>query len=107
MPVYDKDLNNIVGIVNTKDLFHLFSMKGIVVLEDAIYPATFLDPDESIATALQLFKKSHRPMALVRNAEGKILGLITLEDVLEEIVGDIEDEHDRPVKKVRIRRRRK
>jgi CBS domain containing-hemolysin-like protein len=107
MPVYDKDLNNILGIVNTKDLFHLFSMKGVVVLDDAIYPATFLDPDESIATALQLFKKSHRPMALVRDSEGKILGLITLEDVLEEIVGDLEDEHDRPVPKVRIRRRRR
>jgi putative hemolysin len=105
MPVYDGDLDKIVGIVNTKNLFHIFSLRGIVVLEDAIYPATFLDPEESIATALQLFKKSRRPMALVRSEQGKILGLLTLEDVLEEIVGELEDEHDRPIPKVRLRRR--
>jgi CBS domain containing-hemolysin-like protein len=78
-----------------------------VVLDDAIYPAIFLDPDESIATALQLFKRSRKPLALVRDSEGKILGMLTLEDVLEEIVGDIEDEHDRPMKKARVRRRRR
>src|SRR5204863_9374693 len=46
MPVYDTDPDNIVGIVNTKDLFYLFSLKGVVVLADAIYPAIFLPPDE-------------------------------------------------------------
>ena len=107
MPVYDGNPDNIVGIVNTKDLFHLFSLKGIVILDDAIYPAIFLDPDESMATALQLFKRSHKPLALVRNEAGIIHGMITLEDVLEEIVGELQDEHDRPMKKVRIRRRRK
>ena len=68
-----------------------------MVLEDALYPALFLKPDEPLANALRLFRKAHRPMALVRDDDGKILGLITLEDVLEEIVGDIEDEHDAPV----------
>src|SRR5439155_16681218 len=52
MPVYDGELNNIVGIVNTKDLFYLFSLRGIVLLEDALYPPTFLDPQESVANAL-------------------------------------------------------
>jgi CBS domain containing-hemolysin-like protein len=106
LPVYEGNLDNIVGIVNTKDLFYLFSLKGVVVLEDALYPALFLKPDEDVANALQLFRKAHRPMALVRDAEGKILGLITLEDVLEEIVGDIEDEHDRPTPKLTHRLRR-
>jgi CBS domain containing-hemolysin-like protein len=105
MPVYEKDPDNIVGIVNTKDLFYLFSLQGMVVLEDAMYPALFLKPDEDMATALRLFRQAKRPMALVRDEEGKIHGLITLEDVLEEIVGDIEDEHDRPTRKVRRRRR--
>ena len=63
--------------------------------------------DEDLGTALQLFRKSRKPMALVRDPDGKILGLLTLEDVLEELVGELEDEHDRPMKKVRIRRRRK
>jgi CBS domain containing-hemolysin-like protein len=106
MPVYEGDLDNIVGIVNTKDLFYLFSLQGVVVLQDALYPALFLRPEESMANALRVFRKARRPMALVRDSGGHILGLITLEDVLEEIVGDIEDEHDRPTPKVRPRARR-
>src|SRR5262245_1880331 len=94
IPVYEGELNQIVGIVNTKDLFYLFSLKGVVVLHDALYPALFLKPDESIANALRLFRKVKQHMALVRDEEGVIHGLITLEDVIEEIVGDIEDEHD-------------
>ena len=106
MPVFDGSLDNIVGIVNTKDLFFLFSTSGVVLLEDALYPATFLDPAEPIANAFKLFRKSHRPMAVVRDEAGKVHGLITLEDVLEEIVGDIEDEHDVPVPKLKLARRR-
>jgi CBS domain containing-hemolysin-like protein len=106
MPIYDGTLDNIVGIVNTKDLFFLFSTSGAVVLEDALYPATFLDPAESVANAFKLFRRSHRPMAVVRDGSGKVHGLITLEDVLEEIVGDIEDEHDVPVPKLKLARRR-
>ncbi len=105
MPVYQGELDNIVGIVNTKDLFYLFSLRGVVVLEDAIYPALFLKPDESVANALRLFKKAKRPMALVRDEDGKIHGVVTLEDVLEEIIGDIQDEHDRPVPRALLRKR--
>jgi CBS domain containing-hemolysin-like protein len=106
MPVYEGTLDNIVGIVNTKDLFYLFSLQGVVVLHDAMYPALFLKPDNSVAEALRMFRKAHRPMALVRDDSGKILGWITLEDVLEEIVGDIEDEHDRPTPKLSLRKSR-
>jgi CBS domain containing-hemolysin-like protein len=106
MPVYDGTPDKIVGVVNTKDLFFLFSTSGVVLLEDALYPATFLDPDEPVANAFRLFRKSHRPMAIVRDGAGAVLGLITLEDVLEEIVGDIEDEHDVPVPKLKLPRRR-
>jgi len=108
MPVYEGQLDNIVGVVNTKDLFYLFSLQGVVVLQDAMYPPLFLKPDESMANALRLFRRARRPMALVRESDRRqdsgatqtILGLITLEDVLEEIVGDIEDEHDRPTPKL-------
>ncbi len=99
MPVYEGELDRIVGVVNTKDLFYLFSLHGVVVLDDAIYPALFLKPDEVVANALKLFRKAKRPMALVRDDEGKIHGLITLENILEEIIGDIEDEHDLPLLK--------
>lgn len=106
LPVYDGTLDRVVGIVNTKDLFFLFSTSGVVMLEDALYPPIFLDPDESVANAFRLFRRSHRPMAIVRDGSGSVLGLITLEDVLEEIVGDIEDEHDVPVPKLKWVRRR-
>lgn len=102
MPVYEGTIDNVVGIVNTKDLFYLFSLQGVVILGDALYPPLFLKPDSSMAEALRLFRNAHRPMAVVREAD-KVLGLITLEDVLEEIVGDIEDEHDRPTPKLRLR----
>jgi len=96
LPVYRGDLDNIVGIVNTKDLFYVFTLQGVVILEDALYPPLFLDPDMPVTTALRRFKQAHRHMGVVRDSGGKTLGLLTLEDVLEEIVGDIEDEHDRP-----------
>jgi CBS domain containing-hemolysin-like protein len=105
IPVYEGTPDQVVGIVNTKDLFYLFSLQGIVVLQDAMYPALILKPQENLANALRLFRKSHRHMAIVRDENGKVLGLITLEDVLEEIIGDIEDEHDRPTPKVPPRKR--
>ena len=94
MPVWEETPDNIVGIVNTKDLFHLFSLKGLVILMDAMYPPLFVAPDVSLARLLLLFRREKRPMAVVRDRAGKFLGIVTLEDVLEEIVGEIEDEHD-------------
>ena len=94
LPVFQDDLDHIVGIVNTKDLFYLFSLEGIVILEDAIYPPLFLQQDQPVTAALRLFKRERRPMAVVRDQDGKTTGILTLENVLEEIVGDIEDEHD-------------
>ena len=103
MPVFDKEIDNVVGIVNTKDLFYLISAKGVVVLEDALYPVIFMKPESTIAHALKIFKNSHRHMAVVRDeVSQQVLGLITFEDVLEEIVGEIEDEHDRPEGSSRI-----
>lgn len=96
LPVFEGSLDKIVGILNTKNLFYFFTLQNAIVLEDALYPPTYLDPDVSISMALQLFRKSRRPMALVRDSTGHILGLITLEDILEEIVGELEDEHDAP-----------
>ena len=97
LPVYEGDLNNIVGVVNTKDLLFLVGLTSVVVLEDALYPAIFLKPDEEVANAMRLFKKAKKHMALVRDQAGQILGMITLEDILEEIIGDIEDEQDAPL----------
>ena len=74
MPVYDGDLDNIVGIVNTKDLFHLFSLRGMVVLDDAMYPPIFVDPDRPISEVLRQFRRQRRPMAVVRDARRQDAG---------------------------------
>jgi CBS domain containing-hemolysin-like protein len=94
IPVYEGQIDNIVGLLNTKFLFYFLTLGRAVILEDALYPAVFIDPEESIAVAMRLFRKSRKPMAIVRDENKKVHGMLTLEDVLEEIVGDIEDEHD-------------
>ena len=94
MPVWEGEPDKIVGIVNTKDLFHIFSLMNLVILEDAMYPALYVDPDVTLGGALKLFRRERRQMAVVRNGEGQFLGIVTLEDIIEEIVGEIEDEHD-------------
>jgi CBS domain containing-hemolysin-like protein len=94
LPVWEGNPDHIVGIVNTKDLFHLFSLKGLVILMDAMYPPLFVEPDQPVARLLKTFRREKRPMAVVCGPDGKFIGIVTLEDILEEIVGEIEDEHD-------------
>jgi len=94
MPVWEGTPDHIVGIVNTKDLFSLFSLKGLVILLDAMYPAIFVTPEVPVARVLQMLRRARRAMAVVRDQDGRFVGIITLEDILEEIVGEIEDEHD-------------
>ena len=96
MPVWEDSPDHIVGIVNTKNLFHVFSVRGLVLLEDAMYPPTFVPPEMPVHRALRMFRRTRRPMAVVMSADSKFMGIVTLEDILEEIVGEIEDEHDIP-----------
>jgi CBS domain containing-hemolysin-like protein len=96
LPVYQGSLDHIVGILHTKDLFHLYARDRLVTLSDAIRPASEVSPELPIVDALRLFRRGRRHLAIVRSNEGKLLGVCTLEDVLEEIVGEIEDEHDKP-----------
>ena len=74
----------------------MFARDGVAILEDAIRPVTFIRPEVLIVDALRQFRRGRRHLAVVRDADGAFLGVCTLEDVLEEIVGEIEDEHDEP-----------
>jgi CBS domain containing-hemolysin-like protein len=96
LPVYEGTLDNVVGVLHTKDLFHLYAKQRVVVLEDAIRPVVEMRPDLDVSAALGEFRRGRSHLAVVREPGGSLLGIVTLEDVLEEIVGNIEDEHDQP-----------
>jgi CBS domain containing-hemolysin-like protein len=96
LPVYGDDPGDIVGILHAKDLFHLYAKSRLVMLADAIRPAIDIRPDLPVVDALRHFRRGRRHLSIVREKGGPMLGVCTLEDVLEEIVGEIEDEHDVP-----------
>jgi len=94
LPVYRENPDNIIGIINMKDLLSLSASKGLVVLQDIIYPPVFFPDTKKVSELLKEFQKGHTHLALVTGPKGSIEGLVTLEDLVEEIVGEIEDEHD-------------
>ena len=94
IPVYDGTLDHVIGILHTKDLFQVYADRRVVILEDAIRPAEFFPSDLSLVNALRRFRRSRQHLAIVRDEGGPVIGILPLEDVLEQIVGDIEDEHD-------------
>ncbi len=96
LPVYQGSLDNVVGILHTKDLFHLYAKQRVVILADALRPVVEIHPDLAVVDALRRFRRGRKHLAVVREKGGRLLGVCTLEDVLEEIVGEIEDEHDVP-----------
>jgi CBS domain containing-hemolysin-like protein len=96
LPVYEGSLDRVIGVLHTKDLFHLYAKQRVVVMEDAIRPFVEMPPDLEVSGALAQFRRGRSHLAVVREPGGSLLGIVTLEDVLEEIVGEIEDEHDRP-----------
>jgi len=95
-PVYEGGIDQVIGVLHAKDVFHLVARTRAVVLEDAIRPVLEMPPDLPVLAALARFRRARQHLALVRAADGPLLGIVTLEDVLEEIVGEIEDEHDAP-----------
>lgn len=93
-PVYKDSPDNIVGLINMKDLLSLSYNKDLIVLQDIVYPATYIAGSKKVTELLKEFQKGHTHLAIVTDDKGKVDGIITLEDILEEIVGEIEDEHD-------------
>ena len=102
IPVHKDSPDNIVGVINMKDLLNLEHNKSLLVLQDIIYPVTTVPGSKKVTELLTEFQKGHTHIAIVTDPQGRIEGLITLEDLLEEIVGEIEDEYDirsKPAKK--------
>jgi putative hemolysin len=89
-PVHSGDLDDVLGIVHIRDLI---SNHGSVI--DQVRPATVLPESLNVLDALRRLQSTHQQMAIVVNEHGGVEGIITVEDLLEEIVGEIYDEFDR------------
>lgn len=95
VPVFRETLDQIVGILHVKNLLRIFSPASRdVPLSELLNPPYFVDEKKRIVDLLVEFQKRKAHMALVLDEFGSVRGLVTLEDVLEEIVGEIDDEHD-------------
>jgi putative hemolysin len=96
IPVIEDDMDDIVGIVNIKDMFLQFATSaGKIDLKKIMAPPYFIPENIKLDTLLQSFKKRKNHMAILIDEHGGVSGLVTLEDALEELVGDIVDESDR------------
>jgi CBS domain containing-hemolysin-like protein len=97
VPVYHGTLDNIVGILYSKDLLkHLPSGGADFRLGPALRQPIYTPETRPIAELLREFQRERRHIAIVLDEYGGTAGLVTLEDILEELVGEIEDEYDRP-----------
>ncbi len=97
-PAYRTTLDEVVGVLHVRDLFSALNDRGIanVVIEEILRPAFVVPETKDLAALLADFRRTKNHMAIVVDEYGATEGLITLEDVLEEIVGEIEDEYDLP-----------
>ena len=97
-PVYRGTLDDIVGILHVRDLFGAMHDLGIasVELESIVRPAYVVPETKDLAALLADFRREKQHLAIVVDEYGDVEGIVTLEDLLEEIVGDIEDEFDLP-----------
>ena len=95
IPVYSDNLDNIVGVIFVKDLIRLWDERPTSrVVDRLVRPAYFVPETKYVADLLKEFQVRHVQMAIVVDEYGGTAGLVTLEDLIEEIVGEIRDEHD-------------
>lgn len=93
-PVYEEDLDKVVGILHLKDLYTLIIEDKEIVLKNILRPAILVPETLTIDKLIHEFKTKRAQMALVIDEFGGVSGLVTLEDILEEIVGEVQDEFD-------------
>ena len=94
MPVFEESMDRIIGIIYAKDVISLIRHPNLIVLQDIIRPAFIVPETKPISELLREFQLKRLHMAIVVDEFGGTEGLITMEDILEEIVGEIRDEYD-------------
>lgn len=94
IPIYDGELDHVVGVLYNKDFFKTLQQKTEFRIKDHLHPAFFVPSTLPISELLKQLQRRRLAMAMVVNEFGEVEGLATLEDLLEEIVGEIRDEYD-------------
>src|SRR3954454_5883489 len=95
LPVYEGDLDHVIGFVHIKDLFRQQYLGWPIELRKLLHPALFVPENLTLDRLLELFQEKHNQLAIVLHEYGGTEGMVTLEDVVEEIVGEMRDEHRR------------
>jgi putative hemolysin len=95
LPVYERDLDHVIGFIHIKDLFRQQHLGWPIELRKLLHPALFVPENMPLDRLLELFQEKHNQLAIVLNEYGGTEGMVTLEDVVEEIVGEMRDEHRR------------
>jgi putative hemolysin len=104
IPAYEGSVDNIVGLLYVKDALRLLEKRQPVVVRKILHPVHFVPETKKVGSLLKELQKRRTHMAVVIDEHGSVTGLVTLEDLLEEIVGEIQDEYDweeRPVERLR------
>ena len=93
-PVYDSDLDNVVGVIHSKEILNYIGRPEDFSLIELARPPYFVPEAKPIETLLQAFRRKHLHLAVVVDEYGGVEGICTLEDIVEEIIGEIQDEYD-------------
>ncbi|MBR2028593.1 MAG: HlyC/CorC family transporter [Oscillospiraceae bacterium] len=94
MPVYEESIDHICGFISQKDLFSNILKGEIFQWQSLVKPCLYVPPKKKIIDIMNILQKQKMHMAIVTDEYGGTLGILTLEDILEELVGEIWDEHD-------------
>jgi putative hemolysin len=100
MPVYRDSIDNIIGVIYTKDLLGLLEHRNVIIMQDIIRPAFFVPETKKISQLMRELQERKLHLAVVIDEFGGTEGIITMEDIVEEIVGEIHDEYDEEVRDV-------
>lgn len=97
IPVYHDNIDNVIGIINEKDLINIVVNNNSEEISSIIKPLNVIQPHMKLSQLLKVLQNNKSHMALIADEYGGTMGIITLEDILEELVGEIWDEHDKVV----------
>ena len=97
IPCYEDSIDNVIGVVHLKDILKKMRISGSVDIRSIVRPVSFTPETKRIGQLLKEFQIKHQQIAIVLNEYGGVEGIITMEDMLEELVGEIQDEYDNEI----------